>query len=195
MVKKVSVVMGLCIVGLIGLWFFSDIDFNVRYEVGQPIDSLNGVAVYYNGRVNNVTFLPVTLDGYNLGLEYQCVEFVKRYYFEHFNHEMPNSYGHARDFFEMGLPDGQLNLSRNLIQFVSPSTSKPKENDILVFKETFFNRFGHVAIISDVTENSIEIVQQNPGTFGPTRENLNLELMEGKWRIDNDRILGWLRKD
>ncbi|MFA0963395.1 hypothetical protein AB9P05_16445 [Roseivirga sp. BDSF3-8] len=45
----------------------------------------------------------LTPDGYNLGLKYQCGEFMKRYYYLHLNHKMPDSYGHARDFFNPSL--------------------------------------------------------------------------------------------
>ena len=74
-------------------------NFNHFYEIGQPIDSLNQVIVYYNGGVNHVEERN-TKDGYNLGLKYQCVEFVKRYYYEYLNHKMPDSYGHAYSFFD-----------------------------------------------------------------------------------------------
>ncbi len=50
------------------------------YEVGDKVDSLNGVYVYYNSNVGNVSGRNLASDGYNLGLKYQCVEFVKRYY-------------------------------------------------------------------------------------------------------------------
>lgn len=46
---------------------------------------------------------------YNIGLKYQCVKFVKRYYYEHLNHKMPDSYGHEKDFFDNTIADGQLN--------------------------------------------------------------------------------------
>lgn len=54
---------------------------NLEHTVGEQIDDLNGVAIYFNGGVNTVEGRNLTPDGYNLGLRYQCVEFVKRYYF------------------------------------------------------------------------------------------------------------------
>ncbi|HRH39166.1 MAG TPA: CHAP domain-containing protein, partial [Flavobacteriales bacterium] len=61
---------------------------------GAPIDSLHGVIVYHNDGMS-ATHGRNTVDGYNVGLRYQCVEFVKRYYLEHYHHRMPNSYGNA----------------------------------------------------------------------------------------------------
>ncbi len=107
---------------------------------------------------------------------------------------MPDSYGHAKDFFNSNLKDGERNKQRNLNQFTNPSKSKPQKNDLVVYSETTMNKYGHVSIISNVTENEIEIIQQNPGPFGKSREKFDLTIENGKWKIKNDRILGWLRK-
>jgi len=48
---------------------------------------------------------------------------------------------------------------------------------------------------SNVTENEIEIIQQNPGPFSKSRETISLDNADGKWEIKNKRVLGWLRKD
>lgn len=164
-------------------------------EIGDKVDSLNGVFVYYNNTVSNVSGRNTTEDGYNLGLKYQCVEFVKRYYYEHLNHKMPNSYGHAKDFFVNGLSDGNLVKHRNLHQYTNPSNSKPKPNDLLVYDGTTFNKYGHVAIVSKVTEDEVEIIQQNPGPFKSSRESYKLIQNNSKWEIDHHKVLGWLRKN
>jgi len=46
---------------------------NSQHAVGDRIDELNGVAIYYNGGVNTVQGRNLSKDGYNLGLRYQCV--------------------------------------------------------------------------------------------------------------------------
>lgn len=161
-------------------------------EIGDKIDSLNGVYVYFNGGMNNVSGRNVTKDGYNLGLKFQCVEFVKRYYYQHLNHKMPNSWGHAVDFYKASVSDNRINSDRALIQFKNPSVSKPMVNDILVFNGWEGNPYGHVAIISEVGSDYIEIVQQNVGKN--TRERLDLKRVDGKYRIENSGVLGWLGK-
>lgn len=186
---------GISFLGIVGLLTFTKINFNSDYAIGEPIDSLNHVIVYYNGGVGNVVERNLAEDGYNLGLKYQCVEFVKRYYYEHLNHKMPDSYGHAKDFFDISLSDGQMNAKRDLIQFSNSSDSIPKINDLVVFSGTILNRYGHVAIISNVTNNKIEIIQQNPGPFGISREEIDLVNENGKWKIENEDILGWLREN
>lgn len=178
----------------VGFIVIKNINLNPNYTVGQKIDSLNGVTVYYNGGVGNVDGRALSKDGYNLGLKYQCVEFVKRYYYEELNHKMPDTYGHAKDFFNAQIKDGAINKQRNLLQFKNPSNSKPKINDLVIYSGTLFNKYGHVSIVSNVTDNEIEIIQQNPGSFGDSREKYELTHDNGKWSIRNDRILGWLRK-
>ena len=169
------------------------INFNQSYEVGQALDSLNGVVVYYNGAVDHTEGRNTSLDNYNIGIRYQCVEFVKRYYYEHLHHKMPDSYGHAKDFFNEEIPDGQLNKQRNLIQYRNGGVTQPFVDDLVVFAPTVFNSYGHVAIVSGVTENEIEIIQQNPGPFGKSREKFALVKTANGWKIANERILGWLR--
>ncbi len=194
MKKRILFILGILIVIISVLIISKKINLNPIYKVGQKIDSFNGVEVYFNGAVENVEGREYTKDGYNLGLKYQCVEFVKRYYYKELNHKMPNSYGHAKDFFITSLKDGRLNKQRNLNQFTNPSMSIPKVNDLVVYSGTVLNKYGHVSIISAVTESEIEIIQQNSGTYGKTREKYDLIKEEGKWLIKNNRILGWLRK-
>ncbi len=162
--------------------------------LGTPIDSLNGVKVFYNGSLKHVEGRSLSPDQYNFGLKYQCVEFVKRYYYEHLHHKMPDTYGHAKDFFIPNLADGALNSQRALIQYRNPSQVQPQVNDLLVYGPTLFNPYGHVAIVAEVQTNAIEIIQQNPGRWGHSRQRYQLSQENGQWLIHKKRILGWLRK-
>ena len=162
-----------------------------QYEVGDVVDSLNGVKVYYNGSISNVSGRNVK-NGYNIGKKYQCVEFVKRYYYEHLNHKMPDSYGHAKDFYNPAVADGELNKQRNLLQYTNGSVSKPKPDDLLVMGG---GTHGHVVIVSQVFSSEIEIVQQNPGPYVSSRDRIGLAYKNGKWYVNSSRVLGWLRKE
>ena len=199
--KKTTVIV--LVIGVIGLLLIKEKEQIVEkltpknktnYKIGQAIDSLNGVAVFYNGSVGNVTGRN-TIKGYNVGLKYQCVEFVKRYYYEFYKHKMPDSYGHAKSFYDLSVLDGKHNKQRNLTQYTNPSKTKPKIGDLVVMDATFFNAYGHVAIISKVRENEIEIIQQNPGVSAASRVVFGLKKTnENKWKIENKKLLGWLRK-
>jgi hypothetical protein len=194
-VKKIS----LLVISVLALCYavlkvVKKVNLNSDYEIGQVLDSLNGVKVYYNGGVDHVLERNVTKDNYNLGLKYQCVEFVKRYYYEHLNHKMPDAYGHAKDFFDPKIKDGELNPKRDLIQYTNPGKSKPQVGDLVIFSGSVLNRFGHVAIMSKVSEDEVEIIQQNPGPFSSSREVFALKNQDSKFKIENSRLLGWLRK-
>lgn len=171
----------------------ANINPNPQYEYGQKVDSLNGVYVYYNGNIAHVDGRNLAPDGYNLGLKYQCVEFVKRYYYEYYHHEMPDAYGHAKDFFDKTIKDGKINSQRNLIQYVNGSVSKPCVGDLLIFNGHAANPYGHVAVVSLVSSEQIELIQQNPGPFSPSRIVLKLSFKNGLYWIEHEGLLGWLR--
>lgn len=165
-----------------------------KLDLGKKIDSLNGIAVYYNGNdFTNVSGRNIAADGYNLGLKYQCVEFVKRYYYEHLGHKMPNTYGHAKDFFDQRLGDKGYNQKRGLTQYRNVREYAPEVNDILVYNGYAGNRFGHVAIVSYVGTDYIEIVQQNMGT--KSRVRIPLVKYMQYYTVADYNILGWLRKE
>lgn len=173
----------------------SDFNPNKNYTLGQVLDSLNGITVHYNGMVGHTGDRNLAPDGYNIGMRYQCVEFVKRYYYQKLGHKMPDSYGNAKDFFDKTLPDSGYNDKRGLIQFTNNSIWKPAPDDLLVFDGHVGNKYGHVAIVAWVGDTSLGIIQQNPGPFASSRDTFGLLHAGNKWRIEHERVLGWLRKD
>jgi len=195
MKKRLLIFLILCLTGFVIYKVTKKINLNFNYKVGQHLDSLNNVVVYYNGGVDNSSGRNTSSDNYNIGIKYQCVEFVKRYYYEYLNHKMPDAYGHAKDFYDKDLSDGGLNTKRKLVQYKNGSKSKPKPDDLVIFSGSTFNKYGHVAIISSVDDDEIEIIQQNPGPFGKSRDNIKLKNIDDLWTLDNDRLLGWLRKE
>ncbi len=168
-------------------------DIDNTYAVGEAIDSLNHVYVFYNGEIAHVKERNTSPDGYNIGLKWQCVEFVKRYYYVHFNHLMPDATGNAKDIFNTDLPDASYNVSRALVQYTNASVMAPAVDDILVFDGHLGNKYGHIAIISKVYDDKIEIIQQNAGPDAPSREEIKMLLVDGKWKVMNRRVLGWMR--
>jgi hypothetical protein len=175
-----------------GYWAVTYFNLNPTREVGAVVDEFNGVKVYYNGGVNNSEGRNLYRDGYNLGIKYQCVEFIKRYYFERFSHRMPDPYGHARDFFDPATAQGALNGKRALVQYRNGQSEKPRVDDLIVFAPTLFNPYGHVAIVAGVTDLEVEIVQQNPGPFADSRARFSLLMEGGQWTVSGG-TLGWLR--
>lgn len=174
----------------IGLSFLSFTSFN--FEVGQVIDRYYDVPVYFNGSdFRNVNGRNVTDDGYNLGLKYQCVEYIKRFYYEVHGHKMPNSYGHAKDLFDNELGDVEYNAERGLMQYRNTRYEKPQEGDILVYGRSPQNPFGHTGILCEVADDYVVLIQQNFGT--KTRQKLTLSEFQGIYTVADYDVLGWLR--
>ena len=194
MTKKILISIIVIIILYATLLIIKKVNWNSKHEVGEIVDSFNGVNVYYNGGVSNSEGRNLSADGYNIGVKYQCVEFIKRYYYQYLKHKMPDAYGNAIDFYDKSLKDGKINVKRNLIQFSNPSNTRPKENDIIIYDRSLFNSYGHVAIICKVGDDFIEIIQQNPGPFADSRERIKLQHIDNIWSLENDRILGRLAK-
>lgn len=160
----------------------------ISTQVNDVVDSLNGVPVYHNG----VVFWQshgrhYAKNGYYYGQKWQCVEFVKRYYYDHYQHAMPNVWGHAKDFYVNTLATNTLNTDRGLQQFANDGQYPPQTGDLLVWQSS---GYGHVAIISEVNAAAgyVEIVQQN--IVNQPRERLRYHNQQIGI---NNRPVGWLR--
>ncbi len=161
-------------------------------KIGDTLDLFNRVVIYYNG--DNYTHSQgknYSEDGYYYGQKGQCVEFVKRFYYEAIKHRMPNVWGHAISFYQKGLKDGGLNKDRNLLQYNDGSSMLPTFNDILVFP---ISKFGHVAIVTNVKDNKVYILQQNMGY--DSRDEAELINENGKISVvyKGKKAKCWLRK-
>lgn len=159
-------------------------------KIGAVIDSYKGVPVYYNGMDNTKSFgTSYSKAGYYFGMKWQCVEYVKRFYYVAKNHKMPQTYGNARDFFDGAIAQGGFNKARGLMQYRNGGNVKPNTDDLLVFNDT---KYGHVAIIDKVTSKYIEVIQQN--VLKKTRRKYTLKKLDGNYYVgDKRKPAGWLR--
>lgn len=180
-------------VGLLGLfmvagaWAFAASD---DATIGVTLDEYRGVAVYSNGLIYSRSHgKHYGGDGYYYGQKWQCVEFVKRFFHRAHHHEMPDVWGHAKDFFDESIAQGRLNPARGLLQFRNGGDVYPKTGDLVVFTN---GGFGHVAIISRVTTNEVEVIQQN--VLGHPRQKFPLTWTPASFQIgDSYQPAGWLR--
>ena len=161
-----------------------------RLHVGRELDRYHGVPVYDNGLFFFRSYgRHYGGEGYYYGQKWQCVEYIKRFYYVAKGHSMPDVWGHARDFFDPNVITGTLNQRRGLLQYTNGSHVKPEPDDLLVFRDT---AYGHVGIITSVTEEQVVMIQQN--MFGKTRQVFQLNLQEGRYYIREPRVAaGWLR--
>lgn len=180
-------------VSVLLLTLFGSLRLYYNKSVGDVIDNYNGVEVYFN----NIPFTSkgesFSEDGYFYGKKYRSMEYVKRYYDEKLDHKIPEDISYGEEIFDESIKDGELNKKANLTQYSNPSNYPVKDGDILVLKRAFYDPKGHVAIVSKVQEDSIEIVQQN--CWKTTRRELELEKTDNSWKIKNDRVLGRLQKN
>ncbi|MDR3585731.1 MAG: CHAP domain-containing protein [Desulfosporosinus sp.] len=192
MIKKASrlVLIGILLLSLgLGLHFFLRNLIEGR-PPGKIIDNYKSVPVYYNGpdctKDKEESF---SLDGYYCGLKWQCVEFVKRFYYVAKHHRMPDGFGNAKDFFDPFLSQGGLNQQRGLKQYINGGNEKPEPDDILVFTDP---PYGHVAIVTKVTTNTLEVIQQNVKS---SRQVFTLSVINHHFFVGTSwKPVGWLRK-
>lgn len=128
-------------------------------SVGDVLDWWRGVPVRANGLPYDRSHgRHVGTDGYYYGRQWQCVEFVKRFYYDRLGHAFPDGMGDAKTFFDPAISHGTLNPKRGLRQFTNGSGEAPRPDDLMVWTG---GSYGHVAIVSKVGVGFIEVVQQN----------------------------------
>jgi hypothetical protein len=124
----------------------------------------------------------------NYGLQYQCVEYIKRFYGEALGVESESWRGNAIDYFSNAEQYG-FTIYRN-----GESRTAPSPDDLLVFSSAT-SVYGHVAIVTGVTSNSVSIIEQNWSRTGTA--SLILNNTGGKYTISSRgsyAVLGWLRR-
>jgi len=109
---------------------------------GEVLGNFGGVTVYSNANPPS---------GSNGG-DYQCVEYVRRYYDEVYDLDLRALYtGNANTWYANA-------ATMNLSSYANGSTTRPEVGDILT---STGGTFGHVAIVSSVTDTQVCVAQQN----------------------------------
>jgi surface antigen len=172
----------------LGILVAAAIAWNDR-NTGVVIDQYKGVEIYDNGPLAFKSHgRHYSASGYYWGQKWQCVEFVKRFYDEAMGHQMPDVWGHAKDFFDPLVEQGGLNAGRGLAQFRNGGNEAPAVDDLVVFD----GGFGHVAIVREVGSNFVEVAQQN--IYRRPRARLEVTATNGNFVVRPSNVLGWLRK-
>ncbi len=166
---------------------WSDTIYQIDPKEGILLGDVNGVKIYGDpdtypyGRISN-------------NLAYQCVELVRRYFYQKHNMFFPNiSTGCAKDIIN------EYNGINCLTRCLNNETSIiPDIGDILVFDATAKNMYGHVAIVSNVDRNikTITFAQQNwpQEPFGQLKFRFN----QGKIMLEDYKgykVLGFLSQN
>ncbi|MEQ1846689.1 MAG: CHAP domain-containing protein, partial [Nitrospira sp.] len=177
----------------------------INLPYGSPIGSITTdgiqVTVYSNGcldpslatakclAINQRTYLDTfntsNAGGYNSGYQWQCVEFVNRYYYQVYGQDIRVGLGHARDYYNLASTKG-------LVAFPNNGAAPPQIGDIIVSEGS---PYGHVAIVLEVSDTYIRVVQQNwfegPGDVGYRLEKTGNNV---KGFSSAYQVRGWLRR-
>ena len=125
---------------------------------GTALGSFNGVVNYSDDpatmpspqpRHNLATGFPI-----DVGLEWECVEYVNRYYYSIYGMNLGTG-RNAKDFYSNNTPSG-------ITRCANGGTTGPQVGDILCFGQTG-SGFGHVAIVRSVDQANavVHVIQQN----------------------------------
>ena len=154
---------------------------------GTYVGQFNTVAAYSNGAPENYyPSLINSIDGYVTGVKWQCVEYVRRYYYSIFNTRFASgSAGDAGTWFGSWSALGLTPYTN------AQSTTAPQVGDILCSTT-------HVAIIKRVVGDKVYTAQQNVyEDAGDVDRQLTLtKSSDGRYTISGGpgTIQGWLRK-
>jgi hypothetical protein len=161
---------------------------SVNCPFGKEIGSFNGVPAYSNGSVANDSQIRIST-----GLEWQCVEYVNRYYSVVYGMDLTAIRENAYQFFDNAALLG-------LQPFPNSGAVRPEIGDILCFKGGA-SGLGHVAIIREVGTNFVNAIQQNLKNDAKANSlKYNMSVNSGHYRISNATLgtnyicQGWLRK-
>ncbi|MHB0855950.1 MAG: CHAP domain-containing protein [Anaerolineae bacterium] len=147
-------------------------------DLAVPVAEWDGVNVYSNGgRMGNVCN-----DYY--GLKFQCVELIQRFYWEHFGRDTGTGtprWGVAAAY--QTWQDGKHPTSME--RRPNNAGHTPAWGDILVWAPNASSSYGHVAVVTGVSEGRVHFVQQN------TR-NAAASLPFANGKIEDAALYGWL---
>jgi hypothetical protein len=130
---------------------------------GTALGSFNGVENYSNGNGTYNSGVYNYIGGNYIGLEWQCVEYVRRYYYTYYGMDL-YSLGGGMDAWQFFGNAANMNLTA----YANGGTTAPQIGDILCFNQTG-SGLGHVAIIRAIGSSTVTVIQQNVknGDTGP----------------------------
>lgn len=119
---------------------------------GNIYGYIGKTAVYSNGPKYGSTSRN-SVNGYDTGLAFQCVELVRRFYFEYFGKRMGAGYD-AKDFYS--------NAWRwNMTAYANGGGMAPKPGDVLCYNGNVGGGAGHVELLAEVGVDYVIVIRQN----------------------------------
>lgn len=151
---------------------------------GQLLHSYKGVSAFSNGIDQGSGKSCGGVNG-QFGSQYQCVEYVRRFYSQALGTDTSRWRGNGGTYYNTASTKG-------LIAVPNGGPARPYPDDILVFSG---NNFGHVAVIIDVSANSVDLIEEN---WSPTgRATVPLTSGGSSYSLASRgsyQVIGWLRR-
>jgi hypothetical protein len=188
-----NVILSLGLFSLILLFGTNDIEF------GEEIGRVNNVVAYssHNTKMNlEKNYIKVNNASIFTGLKWQCVEFARRYLVLKHNitfQEIDNAYQifDLNNFFYIN--NNKL-ITINIKKCINGTCNIIKEGSLLIWDHNVDDT-GHVAVITKVNKDNINIAEQN-------RENkkwknnysrqINFKYINNNIYILDNHIIGWI---
>lgn len=176
-----------------------------RAPCGTPLANHRGVTAFSNGTGSFETSCGSLMRGAASGrpgdelpgpngLEYQCVELVRRFYREALGVNTTTGWtgaGLGNAIYYDTTAD-----QKGLIRYPNNGSERPAVDDIVVFGTN--HQYGHVAIIKEIHDNSVTLMEQNMSPTGTATITLQQDSETGRWtlgpRSATMPALSWLRK-
>jgi surface antigen len=155
---------------------------------GTELSSYRGIPAKSNGIFQWKPYDCTTRGTY--GDRYQCVEYVRRFYEEALGVDTSCWRGNAVTYFANASNFG-------LIRYANGGQTQPVPDDIVVFSNHEEDDTGHVAIVTNVTDTEVTIIEQNWSVTGTA--TLELKEENGTYTVTRPQsayvVLGWLRRE
>ena len=147
-----------------------------------------GVEVYSNK--NSLHDVEYIMYGLYTGVKWQCVEFARRFLIQ-VKGVTFDSIPNAFQIFDLPYFKNLIGIKIPINKYKNGSYYPPKKYSLLIWKSNTENKSGHVAVVTNIGLDWIEITQQNEDI--PVRI-LHLELYYGYpiYVIREPNLLGWI---
>lgn len=122
---------------------------------------------------------------------WQCVEYIKRFYYEAMGINLYKPIGIARNYWDKYDNTGDYSYIKNsgLEKCNNDFSCRLNLGDILVFSTA---PYGHVAIEVNENGSQIKIIEQNYRSDDNSERYLDIQTQNTKYKILDNTVIGWL---
>lgn len=173
---------------IIALLILVSVYSEIPKPFGTPLGTSNGVMAYssYNSPTHH---RPHFEQNQYTGLEWQCVEFVRRYFIVRHGitfQDVPNAYDiySLRQFLQVASGDPVS------VYAYENGSKRPTPESLLVYSH-MHEGTGHIAVILHVTDDYIVVAEQNRGNLHGERV-IPCSDSNGSYTIHDTHVLGTL---